>query len=151
MQDPIQQADREMQAVAAEAAANAKAWGEANEARGGVCDFCCNELSETPTVTTWLSAPMIESLAVLDTETKGTATIGHVLDEFWAACAACDPIIEQRDPAKLAAHVRATRGPAAPTCPPGQEAYEQAELTALYAHFFESARKETDDSGEFGT
>lgn len=145
-QHNIQHADRAMQAVAADIARETNEWGDENQARGGVCDFCGNELTETPKVTTWLSSPMIEAISVLDTETRGAATIDHVLSEDWAACAACDPIIEQRDPAVLAEHVRATRGPHMPTCPPGHEAFEQADLTELYTKFFETAHRAGDSA-----
>jgi hypothetical protein len=82
------------------------AWSAKNIEDGGVCDFCCALLAGRPVVTYATTKPLIEDMILIGGEGSGVLT--HVSDEYWAACPDCDPVIEQANPAGLAAHVVAT-------------------------------------------
>jgi hypothetical protein len=111
------------------------AWSDNNLADGGVCDFCCRLLADRPVVTYTTNRPLIEHMLVIDGG-GDAATLDHVTDEYWAACPACDPVIQKGDPEELARHVHRTadRDRTGVPATPG----EMVTLLDLYARFFAS-------------
>jgi hypothetical protein len=118
------------------AAADANEWAAQNVAEGGVCDFCCHLLGEN-VVTYTTDGHLVEDILIASPGRpevgSGVATI--VQDEYWAACPDCDPVVEQGDAAKLAAHVLDRADFERIGVP--RERFDVAELEQLYVRFFE--------------
>jgi hypothetical protein len=113
-------------------AAEATAWEAKNIADGGVCDFCCAERDGREFVTYTTDSPISEVIVgIADT---GVGTVEHVSDEYWAACPACDPVVQQGDPAKLAEHVADTAN--YERIGFERDPYEVVRLTSLYRQFY---------------
>lgn len=73
------------------------------EASGGVCDFCGCPLAGTYE-TTYKARTIIGAFSAITVD-GGAATAPIVQDPWWAACSGCTPLVEARDPSKLADHV----------------------------------------------
>lgn len=116
-------------------AAAANEWSAKNIADGGVCDFCCAELAGKPVVTYTTAAPISE--LIVGVAADGVGTVEHVADEYWAACANCDPVVQQGDPVKLAEHVADNAN--YERIGSDRDTYEVARLASLYRQFFARA------------
>lgn len=115
-------------------------WSAKNIADGGVCDFCCTELAGLEGVVTYVTAgPITEQLVGVSAD--GVGVIDHVSDEYWAACPACDPVVQQGDPQKLAEHVAATAN--YDRIGVERSPYEVARLTRFYREFYALDPKRT--------
>lgn len=101
------QADIEAQDRMDESIASVNAKMREAAASGGVCDFCGCPLAGTYE-TTYKARTLLGSFSAL-TNDLGAATAPIVQDPWWAACAACAPLVEERDPGKLADHVIETQ------------------------------------------
>jgi hypothetical protein len=115
-------------------AAEANAWSAQNIADGGVCDFCCAEQTEQGFAFVTYTTDSEISEVMVGISADGVGTIEHVNDRYWAACPACDPVIQDGDPVTLATHVAETAN--YDRIGIERDPSEVARLTRLYRQFF---------------
>lgn len=140
MDERLRAADNEVQEAIEEAAQAVRDWQAANIAAGGVCDFCSRLLEGDWRA--WRGSALVTDMGILDARTLGTGTITFVNDPYWAACEACDPVVEAGDPQALVEHVLATRDPKrTPLIPPGALPELRSSLRDLYGRLLPGLRR----------
>lgn len=141
------QADRSAQAKMDEATDSVRAWTAENHAKGGVCDFCCFPLADVPEdkIVTYVTDPMVGTLSGID-ENLGIGTAVFAWDPFWGACEACVPVIDLKDPAKLADHVLDNRHESAGGTVTRHRALLRDEFIDLYEKFFAGDPAKVDEA-----
>lgn len=125
-------------------AESAREWSAQNHAEGGVCDFCCDLLVGKPVVTYITDRALVEQIVGITA--GGIGVVDHVSDEYWAACPACDPVIQENDAAKLAQHVFETADYSRIGSP--RDSADLPRLVIFYEQFFGANPKRDTDLPE---